>query len=121
MAATGARGLAFESLAESHALAHGLRLVERNMRCRHGEIDLILRDADVLVFAEVRFRNSRNYGGAIASVDPRKQARLVAAAQFFLQAQPAMARLPCRFDVFAVGGSLDKPEVEWIRDAFRLS
>ncbi len=115
-----ASGLAFEAAAETHALAHGLRLVERNMRCRHGEIDLILRDADVLVFAEVRYRNSQRFGGALASVDPRKQARLIAAAQFFLQAHPPMARLPCRFDVFAVSGALAAPAVEWIRDAFRL-
>ena len=82
MTAKRASGDAFEIAAEAHARAHGLSVLDRNMRCRHGEIDLILRDRDVLVFAEVRYRDTARFGGAVASVDPRKQAKLIATAQF---------------------------------------
>jgi len=115
-----ASGTAFEVAAEAHARAHGLDVLDRNMRCRHGEVDLILRERDVLVFAEVRYRDSARFGGAIASVDGRKQRRLVAAAQFYLQAHPSLMRLPCRFDVFALSGDMAHPRIEWIRDAFRV-
>lgn len=115
-----ASGDAFEIAAEQHAHAHGLTTLDRNVSCRFGEIDLVLRDRDVVVFAEVRFRDSQRFGGALASVDPRKQRRMIATAQHYLQTRPALARAPCRFDVFAVEGALGRPEIQWIRDAFRV-
>ena len=64
---------------------HGLRLVERNFRCKGGEIDLIMQDGSTLVFVEVRKRADQRHGGAAASVTPAKQARLILAAQLYLQ------------------------------------
>ncbi|MDB5768696.1 MAG: putative endonuclease [Collimonas fungivorans] len=105
-------------LAEDRALIYlqqcGLQLVERNFRCKGGEIDLILHEpaSGLLVFVEVRQRSNRRYGGAAASVTRSKQAKLIIAAQVFLQryAQPPA----CRFDVVAIEGDA----VEWIRQAF---
>ena len=54
-------------------------LVMRNYRCRRGEIDLVMRDAETLVFVEVRRRTSRTFGGGLISIDSRKRTRLVAA------------------------------------------
>jgi putative endonuclease len=110
------RGGDMERLAERWLGAQGLTLVARNVRCRHGEIDLVMRDAATLVFVEVRYRQNARFGGAVASVDRPKQARLAAAAAWYLQRHPTP--LPCRFDVLAIasGGA----SIDWIRHAFTL-
>ena len=108
-----------EALAQRHLEAHGLRVLERNYRVARGrsrlggEIDLILLDPDgTLVFVEVRVRRGGMGGGAAASVDPAKRARLVYAARTYLS---RLSRLPpCRFDVVAVDGE----RVQWLRAAF---
>lgn len=91
----------------------GLKLLERNFRCRGGEIDLIMRDGDTLVFVEVRYRRNDRFGGSAVTVDRRKQMRLIAAAHTFLQRSGQ--RAPCRFDVVAVTGA----DLDWIPDAFQ--
>ncbi|MDB5852130.1 MAG: hypothetical protein JWR22_171 [Herminiimonas sp.] len=101
--------------AEDHALrwlqAQGLDLVERNFRCKAGEIDLILREGQTLVFVEVRQRADRRFGGAAASVTPAKQRRLLLTAQFYLQRLRSSP--PCRFDVIAIEGG----ELSWLKNA----
>ncbi|HEY3519717.1 MAG TPA: YraN family protein [Rhodanobacteraceae bacterium] len=110
------------ALFEAHALARlqraGLRLLARNFNTRFGELDLVMRDADTLVFVEVRYRRHGAFGGGAASVGTAKRARLVKAAQLFLQAHPQLAALPCRFDVLAFDGETDAPRCEWQRAAF---
>lgn len=93
--------------------SHGLDLIERNYRTRRGEIDLVMRDGGQLVFVEVRFRASQRFGGALASVDGRKQARLIAAARHYMLARNYQGQ--ARFDVVALEGT---EQVQWIRDAF---
>jgi putative endonuclease len=100
-------------MARRYLEEHGLAWIASNHRCRFGEIDLIMRDGQVLAFIEVRFRRSRRYGGASASVDGRKQRRLVAAARDFLGRHPT--ERPCRFDVVAIEG---EDEIQWIKGAF---
>ena len=107
-----AAGRDAEDRACAHLRKHGLRLVERNFRCRGGEIDLIMRDGPTLVFVEVRFRRSDRFGGSAETVDVHKQARLIGAAQLYLQRKRITA--PCRFDVVAITGS----DLQWVRDAF---
>ena len=91
----------------------GLLLVERNWRCRHGEIELIAEERGMLVFAEVRMRSGPGFGGAAESVTAAKRQRLLAAARLYLSRH---ADTPCRFDVFLVDGA--GASVQWIRDAF---
>ncbi|MDP1680448.1 MAG: YraN family protein [Burkholderiales bacterium] len=105
--------------AERHALDYlkqqGLKLVETNYRSRFGEIDLILRDGEVLVFAEVRMRKNNDFGGARASITAAKQARLIKTANQYLT---QFARAPqCRFDAVLLGAP-DSSEIEWIKNAF---
>jgi len=92
-----------------------LRLLERNYRCRRGEIDLVMREADTLVFVEVRFRSSGSFGTPAETVDIHKQRRLAATAAHFLQHHPT--NLPCRFDVIAVSAT---NHIDWIRSAFNV-
>jgi putative endonuclease len=113
---TGNRGRDAEDRACSYLLAQGLTLLQRNYRSRRGEIDLVLRDADSLVFVEVRYRQQPAFGSAAESVDRRKQARLTACARQYLQTHSHAVRLACRFDVVAIDGS--GGTINWIRDAF---
>jgi putative endonuclease len=108
------RGNAGEDAALAHLCGHGLVLVERNFRCKGGEIDLIMRDGAALVFVEVRQRASRDFGGAAASVTPAKQRRMIHAAQFYLLRLPAMP--PCRFDVVAIDGN----QLSWLRNVLEM-
>lgn len=116
MSERAARGAAVEAAVARWLEARGLRVVARNVRCRFGEIDLVLLDAAVLVFAEVRLRTHAGFGGAAASVDARKQARVVACARWYLAQHPRDAERTCRFDVIAVD---EAAAIDWIRDAFR--
>jgi putative endonuclease len=105
------QGQAGEDAALVHLSAQGLALVERNFRCKGGEIDLIMRQHDTLVFVEVRKRADARHGGAAASVTTAKQARLIIAAQVFLQRY----KMPpaCRFDVVAIDGDV----LTWLQNA----
>jgi putative endonuclease len=103
-----------ERIAAAYLQDKGLALIESRYRCRWGEIDLILRDRDTLVFAEVRLRRSKTFGGAAYSVDRRKQERIIATARHYLAGAREGA---CRFDVVLLE-RIDPPRIEWIRDAF---
>jgi putative endonuclease len=108
-----------EERAWQHLRANGARLLHRNFRSRRGEIDLIVQDRDSVVFVEVRYRATPSYGSGAESVDPRKQSRLIACAQHYLQTYPGVAQLPCRFDVIAINGR--DGSLDWIRNAFDSS
>ena len=112
-------GQAAENIAADFLRAKGLEILERNYRRRLGELDIVARDRDVLVIAEVRTRASDQYGGAAASVDPRKQQRIIRAASQLLQQRRDLARLRVRFDVIAVlDMDRETQRVEWIQHAF---
>lgn len=111
---TGA-GLSGELLAARHLERAGLAIVERNFRTRFGEIDLVARDGDCLVFVEVRVRRTPGFGGAAESITAAKQDKLRRAAAIYLAGlleEPA-----CRFDAVLIE-SLEPPAVEWLRGAF---
>lgn len=109
------RGAQAEQHAADFLQQHGLTLLQRNYRCRYGEIDLILQDGATLVFAEVRMRSNNDFGGAAASIDQAKQQKLIRSAQHYLAALPQTP--PCRFDALLLHGP-DGTEVEWLRNAF---
>ncbi len=109
------RGAQAEQLAAQFLQQRGLALVQRNYRCRYGEIDLIMRDGATVVFVEVRLRSRADFGGAAASIGAVKQGRLVRTAQHYLSTLRSMP--PCRFDALllqSVGGT----EIEWLKNAF---
>ena len=101
-------------MAADYLRQRGLRLLERNYRCRLGEIDLILAEGAVLVFVEVRLRRSADYGGAAASVTATKRGRILRAARHYLAGKPER---PCRFDVISLD-ALSVERIEWIKNAF---
>ena len=99
-----------------------MRLLERNYRCRAGEIDLVMLDGTTLALVEVRSRSTAAHGGAAASVGARKQQRFVRAARHLMLTRPEYRPLAARFDVVAIDAGKDgqPPAVRWIRDAFRM-
>jgi len=106
-------GARAEQLAAEFLAARGLVIMERNWRRRCGELDLVARDGETLVFVEVRLRTSAGFGGAAASITPAKRAKLVAAAGHYLA---GLARTPaCRFDAVLLD-ALDPARIEWLQN-----
>ena len=117
------RGAAVETAAREHLQRSGLRPLAANANYRCGEIDLVMLDdrggEATVVFVEVRYRGDSRFGGGAASVDFRKQRKLVRAAQVFLLRNRRFADSPCRFDVVEAAGDPEAPSLNWLRDAFR--
>ena len=113
-----ARGDEAERWALAHLQAKGLTVVDRNYRCRFGELDLVCLDGPVLAFVEVRRRQRHAVVGALESLTEAKLARVRAAAKHFLSTHRHHARRVCRFDVVAITGDHADHELEWIKDAF---
>ena len=117
-----ARGFAVEAAARDYLLAAGLRPLAGNVAFRSGELDLVMRDRDrlgaVVVFVEVRYRADDEHGGGAASIDGYKQRKLLQAAQLYLLRNHC-TDAACRFDVVEASGDPQRPELHWIRDAFR--
>lgn len=109
------KGAQAELSAAQYLQRQGLTLLQRNYRCRHGEIDLILQDGSTLVFAEVRLRSRNDFGGAAASIDHAKQQKLIRSAQHYLATLPHTP--PCRFDAVLLQ-TPDGTGIEWVRNAF---
>ena len=112
------QGKAGESLACRYLEQQGLTLVERNFRCRRGELDLIMRDGDQLVFVEVRSHRNRGYGTPAETITKTKQSRLVRAALYYLQRR-RWCSVSCRFDVIAITLAPNEDTVEWVKNAFQ--
>jgi len=113
-----------EEFASYYLVSQGLTYLEKNFHNRQGEIDLIMKDQDVLVFVEVKYRKNSNFGGAIAAVPYKKQQKIRQCAKFYLQrSQINEYNTPCRFDVVAVEGDINEntqtaPQITWLRNAF---
>ncbi len=113
-------GARAEDLALRHLRANGLTTIVRNFRCRMGEIDLVMRDGNLLVFVEVRHRQRNRFPSAAVSVDIYKQRKLTRAALIFLGQNRSIADWPVRFDVVTLEPASDgKLSLMWIQDAFR--
>lgn len=108
------RGTSAEAEAVRVLRAAGYRIVERNFTCKAGELDIVARDGEVLVFVEVRSRADATHGHAAEMVSPSKRAQVTRVARVYLQArQPVYDE--CRFDVVAITGGT----VDIIQDAWR--
>jgi len=109
-----------EEVAIQYLRQHGYQVLERNYRCRFGEIDLIARDGSTLAFIEVKTRRSRKFGPAAAAVTLEKQRHLVKASQVYLTRKHQVYEL-CRFDVVTIELEAHIPRIELIKDAFQAT
>lgn len=108
------RGALAEDAAAEFLAGRGLKLLERNYRCRFGEIDLVLRDGRTLVFVEVRYRKDRSFGGAAESITSAKREKLLRAARHYMAAHREFPA--CRFDAVLLNG--DSGDIDWVVNAF---
>lgn len=112
------RGRDAEERACRYLEQQGMVLAERNYRSPFGEIDLIMQDRATLVFVEVRYRTRGDFGSAAETVDARKQGRLRATAEYYLQNTPRASKKACRFDIVAITGDSDEADFHWLRNVF---
>lgn len=108
-----------EEKAYHYLTRHGLHLLQRNYRCRAGEIDLVMRHGKTLVFVEVRFRSHTHFGTCAESIDARKQQRIYKTASHYIQNCHDCEQLACRFDALLITGQPPHAEIEWIQNAFQ--
>ncbi len=107
-------GTYYEGIALEYLRSLGFQILERNYRCRKGEIDLVCREGDYLVFVEVKYRTTCRQGSAFMAVDKKKQHRVSRVAAYYLLEHGYSEWYPCRFDVVAIDGS----EISLVRNAF---
>ena len=103
-----------ERQAEEYLEKQGMRIVERNFRCKLGEIDLIGWHQNYLVFVEVKYRSSKVKGSAVEAVDGRKQKRICRVADYYRKSHRIGVQTGIRYDVVAIQGE----NIEWIPNAF---
>ncbi|EKD70722.1 MAG: hypothetical protein ACD_46C00428G0005 [uncultured bacterium] len=98
--------------------ARGLRLIQANYRCYFGEIDLIMKDKDYVVFVEVRKRHNPNYGNALESINKTKAKKIIKTAAHFMQERNWLYKVASRFDIIAIHPIAGQMQLEWFRNAF---
>ncbi|MGQ9693494.1 MAG: YraN family protein [Thermodesulfobacteriota bacterium] len=108
-----------EELAVAHLKKMKYKILERNYKCPLGEMDLVARDKNTLVFIEVKTRKTKDFGGPAAAVDLHKQRQLSKVALHYLN-QKKLNNIPARFDVVAIELIGSTPQVEVIPNAFEL-
>lgn len=111
-------GQAAEKQAQLYLEKRGLILIQTNYQCYQGEIDLIMRDGNDIVFVEVRSRTRIDYGDALESITPSKMKKIIRAASHFLQKKNWLYSVSSRFDVIAIQYQHGQQQLEWIKNAF---
>lgn len=106
-------GAAYEQAAGYYLEKQGYEILARNYRCRFGEIDLIGKDGEYLVFCEVKYRKNPGKGSPLDAVDRKKQKKIIQCAQYYLL-EHELWGIPCRFDVIGIEDS----RIIQIRNAF---
>jgi putative endonuclease len=109
-----------EAIAVHHLKKNGYKILETNYSTKLGEIDIIAKDKDTIVFVEVKTRRSVHFGSPKWAVTPQKQKKISMVALYYLKINN-QSTAKARFDVVAVISNLDKPRVEVIKNAFELA
>jgi putative endonuclease len=114
------RGAAAEDLAAAYLTSRGVAILARNLRSKGGEIDILCLDGPLVAVVEVRQRSHGGFGGALGSVTPAKQRKIIRTARYVMQTSTELGRRLMRFDVIGIQGMPEGLyEISWIKDAFR--
>ena len=105
-----------EEIAAAYLRKQGLAVIERNYRVRTGEIDIIAKDGEYLVFCEVKYRSSKEAGGARYSISADKQRQIARVAKIYMAQKHISPETFCRFDCVLIDGK----EIEYIKNAWQL-
>lgn len=110
-------GQQYERLAVKFLKQHGMKILRQNYRSKMGEIDVIARDGNTLVFIEVKYRQSTQFGSSAEMVSYNKQIKIIKTAQLYLTQHPDAQNVPCRFDIIAIQHQ-PRLLIDWIQNAF---
>jgi putative endonuclease len=110
------KGTEYEDIAVEYMKQHQMQVVEQNYRCRQGEIDIIGREEDYLLFVEVKYRKDAKKGYPAEAVTPTKRLRILQTARYYLYTHHFPETTKLRFDVVAILGD----EIQYIKDAFSV-
>ncbi len=102
-----------EEKAANYLVKQGMKILEKNYRCGYGEVDIIAKDRDTLVFVEVKTRKTSTYLSPFLSVNKHKQLQITKVALHYLL-EKKLKEIPCRFDVVTIVDT----EIQWIKGAF---
>lgn len=112
------KGILAEKVAKDYLIKKGFTFIDQNFNCRVGELDLIMQDGQTLVFVEVRYRKSAQFGGALLSVTPQKCKKILKSASFYMQKHGFNEyNTAYRIDIVAIEGDLSNPEINWLSNA----
>jgi putative endonuclease len=114
-------GNVFEQRACAELERAGLKLLAKSYSTRFGELDLVMRDGNTVVFVEVRYRKHAAHGNAAESVTTSKRAKLIKAAELWLAEHPKHSNASCRFDVVTYDGPAESARASWLRGAFEAA
>ncbi len=109
-----------ESIAAMHLKKHGYKILKQNYRTKLGEIDIIAKDKNTLVFVEVKSRSSNRFGNPKWAVTPKKQRKVSMVALLYIKSTK-QSNVKARFDVVAISSAKDRPSIEIIKNAFELA
>jgi len=116
------KGQQAEEIARQYLQQQGLVTIDSNFFSRQGEIDLIMRDNEFLVFIEVRYRKHCRYGHPLETINYSKQQKIFKTVQYFLLKHPQFNRLPCRIDAVAIHPQEQSGEnIEWVKNAIQFT
>lgn len=107
-------GTLYEEMAAGYLQNNGLQILEKNFRTRYGEIDLIAKEGDTLVFAEIKYRRDSSRGYPQEAVGYRKQQKICRVSDYYRMQHRISEFQAVRFDVIGICGE----ELTWIRNAF---
>lgn len=113
-----AKGQECEDLAAQYLEKQGLTILERNYQCRLGEIDIIAKNSEFVIFIEVKYRKNNRYGEPFAFVDTKKQRRLIMTALHYNQCKGLNEKHPMRFDVISIQAQNTQFDIQWLKNAF---
>ena len=113
-----AKGLEYEDLAAQYLEKQGLTILERNYQCRQGEIDIVAKNREFVIFIEVKYRKNNRFGEPFAFVDTKKQRRLIKTALHFSQQKGLHEKYPMRFDVISIQPQDTQFDIQWLKNAF---
>lgn len=112
------KGKKAEVIALNYLKKAGLKIIQKNFLCKFGEIDLIMKDHQTIVFIEVRYRQSTHFGTGAETVRKQKQNRIIHAANIFVKTKKWTQNKSYRFDIVELSGELNNPHIRWIKSAF---
>lgn len=113
------KGKLMEQFAQQYLIQQGLIFIDKNIHCRQGELDLIFNQGSIWVFVEVKYRKNSSFGGALSAVSAAKQQKIRSSIAYYLQQKKLNEyNTPCRIDVISLEGDLNKPKINWIKNAF---